>query len=150
MNAEELAKSFDMESHVEHGSFKEIHFKYEGDGRAPSGALYYYVPGGEKTLFHRIDCGEYWCYAAGESLELWMISPKGELSVRTLGIEKGAEPVIYVPEGFVFASKQKSPACGDGTFLTCITVPRFSAEGFELFEKDRVTALCPEAGVFWE
>ena len=96
---EELMKYFSMEEHPENGQFVEKHYVNEGEDRAASGSIYYYVAPGEKTAFHRIDCDEYWCYVAGNTLDLWQVSPEGEISVVKLGIEEGAEPFVYVKKG---------------------------------------------------
>ena len=147
MRAEELMARYGMVPHVEHGAFRENHPAFSGEGRAPSGLMYYYVAPGERTQFHRIDCGEYWCYAAGSPLELWQIAPDGALSVSRLGVEQDCEPVIFVPQGTIFAAKG---APEEGTFLSCITVPRFSPEGLRLFSQQEMLDICPGVCRFYD
>ncbi len=159
ITAEELMKRFSMEEHPENGQFVEKHYIHEGDGRAASGSIYYYVAPGEKTAFHRIDCDEYWCYVAGAALELWQVSPEGEVSVVNLGIEEGAEPFVYVKKGMIFASRHSEKTlaqqkdCGQplqGTFLTCITVPRFTYDGFEMFPEEEMVKKYPQTTEFYQ
>ena len=149
MTAEELCRRFAMEPHPEHGAFSERHYEHLGKGRPASGSIYYYVAPDERTDFHRIDCDEYWCYNGGSPLELWVIAPDGGVSVRRLGIEDGCEPFVYLPKGAIFASRH-GEAVTEGTFLTCITVPRFQYEGFELFEKEEILAEYPQVKGFYE
>ncbi|MCQ2531029.1 MAG: cupin domain-containing protein [Lachnospiraceae bacterium] len=159
ITAEELMKRFSMEDHPENGQFVEKHYIQEGEERAASGSIYYYVAPGEKTAFHRIDCDEYWCYVAGGTLDLWQVSPEGELTVTKLGIEEGAEPFVYVKKGMIFGSRhseetlKQQEACGkepEGTFLTCITVPRFTYEGFEMFTEEEMVKNYPLTAEFYK
>lgn len=148
MNINDLLRKYDMKPHEENGSFAECHFRYEKEGRAPSGSSYFYVPAGAETLFHRIDCDEYWCFNAGDVLEVWIVDLNGKLEIKRLGISKECEQVLYFPKGVIFGSKSLNKA-GEGTFFTCITVPRFSYEGFELMEREEVIRICPETEKFY-
>ena len=149
MTAEELMRHFSMGAHVENGSYVEKHYENKSPGRAESGAIYYYVSPDEKTQFHVIDCDEYWCYTKGSPLEVWMISPEGELSVHRLGVEADCEPLLFVPRGWNFASRHAEPV-SEGTFLTCITVPRFRYEGFTMFSEAEMRVRCPETAAFFD
>ena len=149
MRADQLIEQYSMAPHEEQGLYIERHFPFAGTGRAPSGHIYYYVAPGEHTDFHRIDCDEYWIYSAGETLELWVIGLDGTLSVKRCGAEAGAEPCVRFAAGEIFASRLPADA-PDGSFVTCVTVPRFTYEGFELFEKEKMCTLYPETATFWE
>lgn len=149
MTSEELAKRFGMKVHLEKGLFVERHYKHNGDDRAASGSIYYYVDADEKTEFHRIDCDEYWSYNAGSTLELWIIMPDGKLQIRKCGITDDAEPTIHVPKGAVFASRHAKDVT-DGTLITAITVPRFKYEGFEIFSKDQILTKYPQLSAFFD
>lgn len=151
MKAKDLIEKYNMHDHEENGIFLERHYEFLGPGRAPSGSTYYYLDYDVYSGFHRIDCDEYWVYNAGTSLEVWIIDEAGELSIKRLGLGEGEEPVIYFPKGVVFGARHMGkPEEEDGTFFTCITVPRFSYEGFELWDKEKVISLCPQAEAFWE
>ena len=149
MKMQDLLDKYNMKPHEENGSYLECHYQYDGEERAPSGSSYFYTAPGEVTLFHTIDCDEYWCYNAGSTLEIWVIDDKGELDIKKFGIDADAEPVIYFPKGVIFASKNLHTD-EDGTFFTCITVPRFDYNGFRLVEKEEVLSICPKAQEFWQ
>lgn len=136
-----------MENHPENGIFIERHYPSVAPGRPESGSIYYYVAPGEITEFHRIDCDEYWCYNAGSPLEVWSVKD-GVLKKMVCGISENAEPVLFLQRGELFASRLPKDA-PDGTFITCITVPRFTYEGFEMFTREQMMELCPETGDFW-
>lgn len=150
MTAKELTARFSMDPHAENGTFLERHYEHSGPERAASGSIFYYVAPGERTKFHSIDCDEYWIYNEGAPLELWQIAPDGALSVRLLGTEEGCEPFIHVPKGNIFASRHRDEKPEDGTFITCVTVPRFTYEGFTLFEDGDVQKQYPQLKPFFE
>ncbi len=146
MTANELRKRWRMDPHAENGAFIETHYRDDSGERPASGSIYYYVSPDEKTEFHVIDCDEYWCYAEGSPLEIWMFSPDG-LSVKRLGTEEDCEPTVYIPKGTVFASRGTGGE--DGTFLTCITVPRFCYEGFTMIGKEEMLRRHPQSAAFF-
>ena len=147
ITAGKLMQRYSMSPHVENGFFIERHYEADPNVRAASGSIYYYVAPQEKTGFHRIDCDEYWCFAAGAPLSIWTIDEGSRISVSRFGIDEGCEPVIYFRRGVIFASQNHSD---EGTFLSCITVPRFSPDGFEMFTEDEITSTYPEAKDFFE
>ena len=148
MTAEELNLKYAMERHAENGTFVELGEKRRQGVRDDHGAIYYYVAPGEHTAFHRIDCDEYWCYHCGEPLEVCLIDESGAVKVISLGIDENCEPLLLMKKGTIFASKSKSGAA-DGTFLSCVTVPRFSNEGFEMFTDEEIRRNYSAAAVFF-
>lgn len=148
MRADKLIQRYSMEKHPEHGLFIEKHYDDESGKRPSSGSIFYYVAPGERTEFHRIDCDEYWCHNAGSSLELWVIDREGRLSRRMCGTDGEAEPFVRFAAGEIFAAKLPAEA-DDGAFVTCITVPRFTYGGFEIFSREQIAGMCPAADEFW-
>lgn len=146
--AEDLLIRYSMDRHPENGAFVERHYPHDEDSRAASGSIYYYVGPDERTAFHVIDCDEYWCYTSGTALEVWAIDPDGELTVRRLGTEAGCEPMLYLKKGVIFASRHAEGA-SEGTFIVCITVPRFTYQGFRMLTEMETLALCPAAQAFF-
>lgn len=149
MKAKELVQRYAMEQHIENGIFIERHYESDSSDRPDSGSILYYVAPGEYTEFHRIDCDEYWCYNAGATIEVWSFDNDGILHKHFLGTGEGAEPFIFLRRGEIFASRLCA-GNDDGTFITCITVPRFTYDGFEVFEKEKMIKMYPEAAAFWD
>ena len=149
MRADELMKKYGMARHAENGAYVEKHYPSDKPGRADSGSIYYYLAPGETTKFHRIDCDEYWCHNAGADIEIWSFTPVGGLKKLILGTSEAAEPFVFFKRGEIFASRLRADS-PDGAFITCITVPRFTYEGFELIEKEEMLARYPESANFWE
>ena len=150
MKADELIKKYNFRPHPEDGLFTVQHYRYDKEGRASSGSIYYYVFPDIDTRFHIVDCDEYWVYVAGSPLQLWLIDPQGKLSVKLLGVEGEANPMYFIPKGSIFAGRHEKGA-EDGTFMSAITVPRYNEENsLKLLSKEEVLAICREAGAFWE
>lgn len=148
MTANELAKLYKMQPHEENGTYVERHYVDDSDKRPHSGSIYYFLGSKEKAQFHILDCDEYWAYVAGSDLELWLIKD-GKLTQKTLGTGDGKEPLIYIPQGTIFGAKHFGNPT-DGTFLSCITVPRFEYKGWRLVEQKELEQLCPQAKSFFE
>ena len=148
MNVDELVKYYRMDVHEENGAYLERHYEAKGEVRPASGSIYYYLGPEELAQFHVIDCDEYWAYAGGTPLEIWQFSPEGELTRSRLGLGPGLEPLAYIPAGTVFGAKHFSKA-EEGTFVSCITVPRFDYAGWRLFSEQEITVKYPEAKEFF-
>lgn len=150
MRADELAKRFNMEVHVEGGSFLELDEADERfPGRAPSGVIYYHLGADEFSDFHVLDSDEYWLWHAGTPLEIWMVDEQGTLEIRRLGVEEGCEPCILIRRGIIFGARHVKDDCGEGTFVSCVTVPRFFYEHYRILPKDEVTAKYPATKDFF-
>lgn len=147
--AARFAESLGMLLQEEGGLVKENHYPYDGPGRAPSGHSYYYFRPDTPTLFHILDCDEYWAYHAGGDLEVWSVDPDGNLEIRKLGTSEGTEPCLYFRKGVAFAAKPCGPK-REGTLTSLITVPRFSGSGLKLLEPEEVIRLCPAVRAFFE
>lgn len=152
IKAKDLIKNYKMEKHEENGIFIECNEKSnptKNNERPSSGFIYYYVSPGEKTQFHKIDCDEYWSHNAGSTLEIWTVDKNGNLNIKHCGTEKRAEPTILFKKGEIFASKLPKTSI-DGSFITCITVPRFNYEGFKIIEKEEIIKKYPKTKKFWD
>ena len=149
ITAEELKKRFGLEKHPENGAFLEKHYESDPMERAASGSIYYYVGPDEITEFHVIDCDEYWCYVAGAPLQLWQIDSQGNSSVTMLGVNEDCLPFVYIKAGTLFASRHGRGE-KEGTFLTCITVPRFDYRGFRIIGREEIMKFNPNLRAFYD
>ncbi len=149
IDARKLAENLGMSPQEEGGLVREDHYPYDGPGRAGSGHAYYFFKADTPTVFHTLDCDEYWVFHAGADIEAWLVYPDGRLEVRKFGASEGAALCIYLKKGVAFAAKPLDPA-SKGTLISAITVPRFSEEGFHLMDQDEVISLCPEAKAYFE
>lgn len=132
MKEKEIIKRFKLKPHFENGLFAEQHFCKKKAKRQESDAIYYYVRAKEKSRFHQIDSDEYWLYHFGSDLEVWIIYPNQKVEIKKCGMGKGAEPIVYVPKGAIFASKHLNAKTG--TLVTCLTVPAFDKKSFKIYQ----------------
>ena len=150
MRADELARRFGLEAHVEGGSFVELDEPVpEGMGRAPSGVIYYHLGIGETSDFHVLDSDEYWLWHAGSTLEIWMVRPDGSLEIQRLGIEHGAQPCLLLKAGVIFGARHL-PGARDGCFVSCVTVPRFSYETYRILPREEMLEKYPCTAPFFD
>lgn len=149
MLAKDLAQLYTMQPHAETGVFQERHYAAPAGGRPNSGSIYYYLSPGERADFHVVDCDEYWAYHCGEPLEMWILEQDGGITKRMLGLGEGREPLLMVRPGTVFAVRHLAGA-RDGTFVSCITAPRFQYEGWHLYTRDEALQKWPQLKEFYE
>lgn len=149
MRAEDLVRQYRMMPHEEQGFYLERHYEDNSGKRPSSGSIYYYLGPEESSQFHVIDCDEYWVHSAGTPLEIWLISPNGEIRKQLLGVGLGLEPLVHIPAGTIFGARHL-PGAEDGAFVACITVPRFQYAGWKLVEKEELLAKYPEVKDFYD
>jgi predicted cupin superfamily sugar epimerase len=133
-----------MKPHVEGGYYKESVVSedlFRKDKNLFS-SIYFLLETGEVSHFHRLKSDEMWYYHDGQALTIYMITLKGELITKQLGLdtEKGESPQVLVPKGYIFGSAMNS----DGFALVgCMVAPAFTFEDFELFERNDLLEMYP-------
>lgn len=150
MRADDLAMRFCMEPHVEGGSFIERNESAPKNMvRASSGVIYYHLGSSECSDFHVLDSDEYWLWHSGETLEIWMAEQSGKMKIVHLGVENDAQPCVFIRAGVIFGARHAQGAV-DGTFVSCVTVPRFSYEHYRILPKEEMLKRYPESAAFYE
>src|SRR5947209_10502479 len=100
ISAAEVIRKLDLKPHPEGGHFRETFrdARRESD-RATSTAIYFLLPRGERSHWHRIDAVEMWHYYAGAPLVLEMADDSGPIRRMKLGpdITMGERPQGIVP-----------------------------------------------------
>jgi len=127
----DIIRTLDLSPHPEGGYYREM-FRDDGlEGeRAASTAIYYLLPGGEVSRWHRVDAVEIWHFYAGSPLAL-TISENG---IDTTGFRLGTDlaagerPQIVVPR----YGWQTAESLGAWTLVGCTVAPGFEFAGFEM------------------
>lgn len=142
-SVQQFIKHFDLQPHPEGGYYKETYRSdemipvntlpsgFKGD-RNMATAIYFLLEKGNFSAFHRIKSDECWHFYAGQTLEVYMIMPDGNLKIIKLGNNIAAGEVFQyvVPANTWFAS---APANGSSfSFVGCTVVPGFDFRDFEL------------------
>ncbi len=99
--------------------------------RSASTAIYFLLPAGVVSRWHRVDAAEVWHWYAGASLRL---------SVAGDGAEEGTSIVLGCnlvsgerPQAVVRAGQwQQAESLGDWTLVGCTVAPGFAFSGFEI------------------
>lgn len=132
-----LKKTYNLIPHEEGGSFSEVYTSPQAkNGRSLAGSIFFLLDSGEVSQFHQIDCDEIWYFHEGCGMDISILEPNENVSHVYLGndIEKGQHAMAVIPKGAIFSATNLD---NDGyTFVSCVTVPKFSYDGFRLVPKD--------------
>ncbi|WP_298985210.1 cupin domain-containing protein [uncultured Roseibium sp.] len=132
LTADDVVSLLKMQPHPEGGYYVET-FRddiTDAAGRATSTLIYFLLPEGMLSRWHKVDAVETWHWYGGAPLEL-SVSPDGaRKEVLTLGIDlaAGQRPQGIVPrDGW-----QQARSLGNWTLVGCNVAPGFQFEGFEM------------------
>jgi len=132
LTAEAVARLLDLAPHPEGGFYREtFRDSREGaSGRAASTAIYYLLPAGQVSAWHRVDAAEIWHWHAGAPLELSLYEAGGAHRTLRLGADlvAGERPQGVVPAGVW----QSARSLGAWTLVGCTVAPGFEFAHFEL------------------
>lgn len=135
LSAAQIVDMLGLARHPEGGYFRETYRDPDGiDGRSHSTAIYFLLPAGEVSAWHRVDAVETWHWYAGAPLAL-TVSENGHdawsvrLGSNLLG---GERPQAIVPKN----AWQTAESLGAWTLVGCTVAPAFRFEGFELAPPD--------------
>jgi uncharacterized protein len=135
--AAELAKELGLAPHPEGGLYGEVFRSeshvYPADGRGSRSAItgiYFLLPAGAISRWHRVQSDEVWHFYEGAPLELWVATPSGEQVERhLLGTCSGTQrPMLTVRAGWWQAAR----STGSYTLAGCTVGPGFEFSDFVL------------------
>ena len=135
--AKALVAALGLIPHPEGGFYAEAYRSdatvHPTDGRGPRAALttiYFLLPGGAASRWHRVQSDEVWHFYEGAALDLWMASSDGGRVDRyRLGPLDGAQrPAWTVPAG----RWQAARSTGAYTLVGCTVGPGFDFRDFVL------------------
>ena len=133
MTATEVVHLLDLQPHPEGGFFRECWRDPDSsDGSRGHGtAIYFLLPGGVTSHWHRVDAVEIWHHYTGAPLEL-LIGLEEPVTDETILL--GSELLLGErPQGIVPAHAwQSARSLGDWTLVGCTVSPAFRFEGFEM------------------
>ena len=155
---EELIRTLALAPHPEGGFYRETWRSDLGvapeDGRGTRAALtsiYYLLPAGAISRWHRVRSDELWHHCEGAPLELWIVpADEHRLERVRLGpLGPGQAPAHCVPANWWQAAR----SLGDYTLVGCAVGPGFEFADFELLADHGplADALCralPDAATF--
>jgi len=135
--AEDVIAALGLIPHPEGGYYGEL-FRSDAavnptDGRGLRAALttiYFLLPGGAVSRWHRVQSDEVWHFYEGAPLDLWMASPDtGQVNQHRLGpLDRAQRPAWTVPGGWWQAARSTGPY----TLVGCTVGPGFDFRDFVL------------------
>ena len=90
-----------------------------------------------------IDCDEIWYFHEGCGMKITVLAD-GSKEEYLLGssVERGERAMIVIPKGCVFGAQNLDP---EGySFVSCMTTPKFSYDGFRLVSEEEIIERCRE------
>ncbi len=117
--------------------------RYTG-ARAFSTAIYFLLEYPDFSAFHRLQSDEVWHFYTGHSLNLWLLSPQGQLSHVQLGPDPTQGQVFQavVPAGHWVAASLDKPE--SFVLVGCTMAPGFVFSDFELAIGEQLAQQFPQ------
>lgn len=129
--AQDIIRLLDLQPHPEGGYYREtFRDSVTVAGRAASTCIYFLLPQGVVSRWHRVDAVETWHWYAGAPLDLRIAADDQTYTSHTLGTDltAGKRPQLVVPAGHW----QQARSQGAWTLVGCTVAPGFTFEGFEI------------------
>lgn len=151
---EEIIQRLNLQPHPEGGYFAETYrseltlpasvIHANGDRQVCTG-IYFLIPSGQFSAFHRIKSDEMWHFYAGDPLLVHQIRPDGSYLCIHLGSNLNEQTFqAVVPAGAWFASEPDQEARQAGYSLVgCTVSPGFDFQDFELAEAEKLVEQFP-------
>ncbi len=140
LSTQEIVRFLDLAPHPEGGFYRQTFRDPRTiDGvRAASTAIYYLLPGGGISHWHRVDAAEVWHYYAGAPLELKIATQGAPAEILRLGadIAAGDRPQAVVQAGVWQSARSFGRGPNEWTLVGCTVAPGFEFAGFELAPAD--------------
>ncbi len=136
--ARQLIAELDLQPHPEGGLYREIYrsqvsvSRPDGVCRAALTTIFFLLPAGVLSQWHRVAADEVWHYYEGDNLELQILPPDaGPATTCVLGrVAKDVLPVRVVPAG----AWQAARSLGEYTLVGCTVAPGFDFADFVLLD----------------
>jgi predicted cupin superfamily sugar epimerase len=131
-SAEDIIQLLDLAPHPEGGFFRETFrdIACDENGRAASTLIYFLLPAGIVSAWHRVDAVESWHFYAGAPLRLSLWDGENSVTMHVLGphLQDGERPQFIVPK----SCWQSAQTLGTWTLVGCAVAPGFTFSGFEV------------------
>lgn len=147
-NISKLVEALDLSPHPEGGFFKEVYRNDEevrrkdGTVRSAGTAIYFLLPSGICTEWHRQASDEQWHFYEGDKLMLEVVDPKGSFRQLPLCSKLSADCSYQqiVPKN----SWQRAYTTGTYSLVGCTVSPGFEFDEFEMIKPQQLADRHPE------
>ncbi|SEM96097.1 hypothetical protein SAMN05444354_1274 [Stigmatella aurantiaca] len=141
-----LVRALGLQPHPEGGYYREMYratAQVETPrGRRPAGtAIYYLLPRGTFSAWHRLASDEVWHFYEGEPLTLYLLGDGGlEQVVLGREVARGERPQVVISAGVLQAAVPQ----GAYTLVGCTVAPGFDFADWEMPSREALVARHPE------
>lgn len=153
-SAQHWIETLDLVPHPEGGFFRETYrapenlsaailpARYAGE-RSFSSAIYFLIPGGGFSAFHRLASDEVWHFYDGSAVRLHLLCDAHGYRCILLGVlsEEGQRPQCVVPSGTWIAAEPVDAS--SYVLVGCTVAPGFEFADFELAGAEALAARHP-------
>ncbi|WNG24833.1 cupin domain-containing protein [Cystobacter fuscus] len=145
---DELVRTLGLAPHPEGGFFREtwrsaMTMETPRGTRSVGTAIYYLLPRGTFSAWHRVSWAEQWHFYDGHALTMYLLDEaQGRLETVTLGrdVARGERPQVIVPAGVLQAALPQ----GEYTLCGCTVSPGFDFADWEMPHGEELAARHPQ------
>lgn len=144
----ELTRRLNMTAHPEGGYFVETWRSVEACqlptlGRRNLGTcIYFLMPYGQVSKFHRLTADEIWHFYQGDPITVLTLDPDRGLQKHLVGPigTAHAAPQLVIPQGTWFGALHEETGRHGYTLVGCTVSPGFEFQDFELAKREQLLA----------
>lgn len=116
--------------------------RQEGTERSAGTGIYFLLPAGVCTSWHRVDSDELWHFYEGDPLNLEILTDEGTFQQLSLGrmADEDARFQGLVPD----RCWQRAYSTGAYSLVGCTVCPGFEFEAFEMIESEELAERYPD------
>jgi hypothetical protein len=140
IDQQEVIADLKMKPHPEGGFYSETYRCRDSvtldkmGHRSLGTSIYFLLPRGEVSLFHRLASDEIWHFHQGDCITVVMIKPNGSIEKAVVGpVGNGvARPQVIIPKGTWFGAIHESDRPHGYTLVGCTVTPGIEFADFEM------------------
>lgn len=132
LSAEAVIEGLGLVPHPEGGFYREIFRDGDLNHRGVATSIYFLLPRGITSHWHKVDAVEIWLWQAGAPLSLQIAAPAGPGIETRLGPDLSAGECLQ--ETVPHHHWQRAQSLGDWTLVSCVVAPAFLFSGFTMAE----------------
>jgi len=147
-SAAELVAKLKMDRHPEGGYFVETWRSTEACEVPERGhrnlgtSIYFLMPHGQVSKFHRLTADEIWHFYQGDPIAVLTLDHQRGLNKHIVGPigRFGATPQLIIPKGTWFGAMHEGLGTEGFTLVGCTVSPGFEFQDFELANREKLLA----------
>ena len=147
---QKLIDQLQLLPHIEGGYYKETYrsnekvINHEGESRDLTTLIYFLLPSGKFSKFHKIASDEIWLYQQGAPVAIHLLLEDGSHKTEILGSDwsNGQQLQVIIPSNTLFGAE----VLGDNTYAlsACMVAPGFDFADFQLYTAETLMEMFPQ------